>query len=822
MAAIEALPRRCGSATRGSRDVTYLRQTFWPAGLVGLLPFPVPPADWREVVPAGALLAVLTAGAVATARRWPWVCFGWLWFVITLLPVIGLVQVGDQAHGRPLHLPALGGVAGRAGMERGRAVRGRRAARGPPPAWRVTSAACAWPAASADPPPGGHPDAVRAHARASIPTTTSATSTSPPGWPPRAAIGRRSPTTAAPSHCGRSIAIAHSNLGAVLRRSGDSPGPSASCGAPSSSSPTRRRALQPGDALRRRRGGWAPPPGTWRRRSRWTLAIGPPGMGMAALLSATRTAAARRSPSSPRWRRRSPTPRSSSDSSRPSGRARSTSRGDERGRRLGADHGGGGPVRLTAGGWPRRASSLRVPSWPSCPRSPAASCSSTTRRRCRTTPRSCAGSPGTVGGWPSPRTTSATGCRSPCCRRCSTGSSWGARACGHHLTSVLLHCLATVLVFLSVARLAGAGGAAARGRAMAVAALFAIHPLAGRAGALVDRPQGFALGRPRAAVAAALRALARGADAAVVGSASRWRSPPRCSPRRPRWWRPSLMLVLDFWPLRRLSLAGERADGGSPAVRSGGPLAAAVREAALAGDGRRPPVSAPLLSARAGGAMAALDAAAALHALRHRAGGLRHLSPADLLARRADCLLPVAGRRWSRGEVLVAATIFLVITAAALALRAQHAVARRRVGLVGGLSAAGLGPAPGRRPGDRRPLHLPRRDRDGWRPWCGRSTIWHRGRRVAGRWRWRRSPSRWWRAPWPHGPRSPPGEAAKRCSSAWWRPPATTTSATSTSPPCSPVRASSRRRSATTARRSAAAGRRHRLDGPGCGVAAAG
>jgi tetratricopeptide (TPR) repeat protein len=42
-------------------------------------------------------------------QRYPWLLFGWLWFVLTLLPVIGLVQVGFQSHAdRYMYLPSIG------------------------------------------------------------------------------------------------------------------------------------------------------------------------------------------------------------------------------------------------------------------------------------------------------------------------------------------------------------------------------------------------------------------------------------------------------------------------------------------------------------------------------------------------------------------------------------------------------------------------------------------------------------------------------------------------------------------------------------------
>jgi tetratricopeptide (TPR) repeat protein len=59
----------------------------------------------------GAALAVAGAAAFAwyARRRWPWVTVGWLWFLGTLVPVIGLVQVGGQALAdRYTYLPGIG------------------------------------------------------------------------------------------------------------------------------------------------------------------------------------------------------------------------------------------------------------------------------------------------------------------------------------------------------------------------------------------------------------------------------------------------------------------------------------------------------------------------------------------------------------------------------------------------------------------------------------------------------------------------------------------------------------------------------------------
>jgi tetratricopeptide (TPR) repeat protein len=85
----------------------YLRHAFWPADLSPFYPL-------REVsLPAAAgsvaLLALLTALALRAARRQPWLLAGWTWYLVALLPAIGLVQVGAQAMAdRYTYLPLTG------------------------------------------------------------------------------------------------------------------------------------------------------------------------------------------------------------------------------------------------------------------------------------------------------------------------------------------------------------------------------------------------------------------------------------------------------------------------------------------------------------------------------------------------------------------------------------------------------------------------------------------------------------------------------------------------------------------------------------------
>jgi tetratricopeptide (TPR) repeat protein len=97
---------RLANAVRSA--VAYLGLTVWPVSLGALYPYrDVAAWEWG----GAALLLVLVSGAAcwAAARGQPWFLVGWLWFLGTLVPVIGLVQVGRQALAdRYTYLPSIG------------------------------------------------------------------------------------------------------------------------------------------------------------------------------------------------------------------------------------------------------------------------------------------------------------------------------------------------------------------------------------------------------------------------------------------------------------------------------------------------------------------------------------------------------------------------------------------------------------------------------------------------------------------------------------------------------------------------------------------
>jgi protein O-mannosyl-transferase len=88
--------------------VRYLYLTLWPAHLCVLYPYSRQLAV-GAVIAAVLLLAGLSWCFLWRARRQPFLSVGWLWFLGTLVPTIGLVQVGSQAMAdRYTYIPSIG------------------------------------------------------------------------------------------------------------------------------------------------------------------------------------------------------------------------------------------------------------------------------------------------------------------------------------------------------------------------------------------------------------------------------------------------------------------------------------------------------------------------------------------------------------------------------------------------------------------------------------------------------------------------------------------------------------------------------------------
>ena len=103
-----ALPISVRLANAVVSYVAYLRAFFWPSGLVPFYPYDVSIPAWL-VAGSLLLLSALTLAGVALLRRLPAVPVGWAWYLGTLVPVIGIVQVGGHRMAdRFTYVPSIG------------------------------------------------------------------------------------------------------------------------------------------------------------------------------------------------------------------------------------------------------------------------------------------------------------------------------------------------------------------------------------------------------------------------------------------------------------------------------------------------------------------------------------------------------------------------------------------------------------------------------------------------------------------------------------------------------------------------------------------
>jgi tetratricopeptide (TPR) repeat protein len=81
----------------------YLWKVLWPTNLAVFYPYPQ--LAWWHAAVAGVAIAGISIGAI----RRPYLAVGWFWFLVTLVPVIGFVQVGEQARAdRYMYIPMIG------------------------------------------------------------------------------------------------------------------------------------------------------------------------------------------------------------------------------------------------------------------------------------------------------------------------------------------------------------------------------------------------------------------------------------------------------------------------------------------------------------------------------------------------------------------------------------------------------------------------------------------------------------------------------------------------------------------------------------------
>jgi protein O-mannosyl-transferase len=107
MAGFDALPWKVRAANATIGYVAYLWKTVWPTHLAAFYPlFAISP---ERVTGAALALAAITVATIAAHRRYPYLLVGWLWYVVTIAPVIGLLQAGEQGMAdRFMYVPMIG------------------------------------------------------------------------------------------------------------------------------------------------------------------------------------------------------------------------------------------------------------------------------------------------------------------------------------------------------------------------------------------------------------------------------------------------------------------------------------------------------------------------------------------------------------------------------------------------------------------------------------------------------------------------------------------------------------------------------------------
>lgn len=103
---VSSLPNRIANSLNAY--MIYLGKMLWPTNLSPFYPFPDSIPTWQPLCSALVLTAV-TVTVTRTRKRYPYLIVGWFWYLVTLVPVIGIVRVGMHAFAdRYSYIPLIG------------------------------------------------------------------------------------------------------------------------------------------------------------------------------------------------------------------------------------------------------------------------------------------------------------------------------------------------------------------------------------------------------------------------------------------------------------------------------------------------------------------------------------------------------------------------------------------------------------------------------------------------------------------------------------------------------------------------------------------
>jgi len=108
MTSLDTLPIFLRAENAALAYTAYIGKMFWPAGLAVIYPYNLHPSPIHALLSLAALMIVSVA-VISTRRSKPYLFTGWLWFLVTLAPVIGITQVGIQSMAdRWTYIPFIG------------------------------------------------------------------------------------------------------------------------------------------------------------------------------------------------------------------------------------------------------------------------------------------------------------------------------------------------------------------------------------------------------------------------------------------------------------------------------------------------------------------------------------------------------------------------------------------------------------------------------------------------------------------------------------------------------------------------------------------